>query len=122
MGDFPESMLKNGTYVVLFPSFNFFNIGRETAKFFNSANIIYEQVEDGYHLVYPKRTTLRRRLQIYTEPSEDGRSEEDMFVDFVEQMLQLNPAARPTATQMLLHPWLDDVDSLDVSYITPPPE
>lgn len=45
-----------------------------------------------------------------------------MFVDFVDQMLQLNPAARPTATQMLLHPWLDDVDSLDVSYITPPPE
>ena len=142
--------------------------GRETSKFFNSAGVVYDRIstsraaargeegEEGrlddvadeaaaaatasYVLIYPKKTSLRRRLHVVSPPAgkrvnvNDGSgevcdseesegatdalpmSQDDLFVDFVSQTLQIDPQKRLSAEQALRHPWLDDWDQHDISY------
>ena len=82
--------------------------------------MIYERNDDGegntsLALVYPKKTTLRRRLHL--PQLKDLSEEQAKFLDFVGWMLDLDSNKRPSAGQALLHPWFDDVDIIDVSYI-----
>jgi serine/threonine protein kinase len=108
MGPYPQYMLDEG---------------KETNRFYTSAGVAYDRVENsdgsvGYSLIYPKKTTLRHRLHVTSPPGPPGEmTEDDLFVDFVGAMLRVDPAERPSAGQCLLHPWLDDVDSLDVAYV-----
>lgn len=49
-----------------------------------------------YEFLTPKHTTLRHRLV----GADDG------FVDFVQYLLSIDPATRPSAESALQHPWL----------------
>ena len=88
----------------------------ESPKYFNLSGMIYERnEEDGtFSLIYSKKTSLRRRLHLPRrgEASED----EELFLEFVNYMLQVDPDKRPSAEQLLNHPWLDGAEELDVYY------
>mmetsp|Transcript_7570 Transcript_7570/g.12748 ORF Transcript_7570/g.12748 Transcript_7570/m.12748 type:complete len:486 (+) Transcript_7570:2338-3795(+) len=104
--------------------------GKDTGKYFSLSNIVYERDDDGsFQLIFPKKTDLASRLHLPEDPRRDTLSEEEeLFLDFVRQMLHLDPARRLTADQALRHPWLADADTVHVSeYIIggggpPPPE
>lgn len=101
LGSYPKHMMETGA---------------ESPKYFNMSGIIYERdEEDGLiSLLYPKKTSLRSRLHL---PAEGLATEdEELFLDFVNLMLQIDPAKRLSAAQALKHPWLDGVDELDVAY------
>lgn len=112
LGQFPQNVLQRG---------------KDTGKYFSLSNIVYERDEEGsFHLIFPKRTTLASRLHLPEEPtastantSSNGvqalSADEEQFVDFVRQMLHLDPALRMSATQALAHPWLSDADTIYVS-------
>jgi serine/threonine protein kinase len=105
LGTFPEHVLSNG---------------RDTGKYFTLSNIVYERDDEGsFHLIFPKKTNLRSRLHMdkpvvdLESLSEEERlqmKDEDLFVDFVGQLLHLDPEKRLTASQALKHPWLSDAD------------
>lgn len=67
------------------------------------SHFLFERTSDesgdaggGFLILHPKRTTLAHRLHT-NDPD---------FVDFVTQLLQLDPLKRPTAHQALQHPWI----------------
>ena len=67
------------------------------------SNLLYERTSDeeasaegGFVLLYPKRTSLAKRLH----------TDDEKFLDFVSQLLQMDPTHRPTAQEALNHPWL----------------
>ena len=71
--------------------------GRHASSFFSN-NEIYEIDESGHlHILKPKETSLYHRLH-----TDDGK-----FLSFVNSMLQIDPAKRPTALQALNHPWIE---------------
>jgi serine/threonine protein kinase len=72
--------------------------GADSHKYFTKEGFPFEMEEMSGALVVlrPKRTCLRRRL---------GDCDDD-FVDFLEQLLRVNPDARPTALEALEHPWI----------------
>lgn len=113
--------MKTKIFVFISENSLFLNISfREVNRYFSSSGVIYERSEDGEGntslvLIYPKKTTLRHRLHL--PKLEELTDEETKFLDFVGWMLHLDPNKRPNAGQALLHPWFDDVDTIDVSYI-----
>jgi len=94
IGAFPEHMLESG---------------RESPRYFTAGRVIFDKSEeDGeYHLIYPKRTTLRARLH----------SDDDDFVDFVRYLLTLDPLTRPTAGEALRHPFIASADEAAAAYV-----
>lgn len=72
--------------------------GADSHKYFTKEGFPFEMEEMSGALVVlrPKRTCLRRRL---------GECDDD-FVNFLEQLLRVNPDARPTALEALEHPWI----------------
>lgn len=46
--------------------------------------------------IIPEETTLEEQLQI-SDP---------VFIDFIKNLLEINPARRPTVREALKHPWL----------------
>lgn len=72
--------------------------GRETHKYFTKNYMLYERNQETDQLEYllPKKACLRHRLPM----GDQG------FIEFVEYLLQNNPAKRPSATEALTHPWL----------------
>ncbi|KAL8161029.1 hypothetical protein V2J09_012518 [Rumex salicifolius] len=72
--------------------------GQETNKYFTKELDLYyvdeetEQVE----LIVPEKSSLERQL-----PESDA-----LFLDFVKNLLRINPKRRPTAKEALQHPWL----------------
>ena len=101
LGPYPQFMLDTGP---------------ESAKYFNLAGIVYERNEEegSFSLLYPKKTTLRARLHL--PPQGEASDNDELFLDFVNQLLQVDPSKRLSATEALQHPWLDGVDDLDVAY------
>ncbi|XP_071722425.1 uncharacterized protein [Rutidosis leptorrhynchoides] len=72
--------------------------GRDTYKYFTKNHMLYERNQETNRLEYliPKKTSLRYRLPM----GDQG------FIDFVEQLLEVNPKKRPSASEALKHPWL----------------
>jgi len=71
------------------------------------SNLLYERTVEnessegdvnggGFILLYPKKTTLAKRLH----------TDDEDFLDFVSQLLQMDPSRRPTAEEALGHPWI----------------
>lgn len=109
---------------------------REANKYFTLNNIVYEKdttdpAGTQFHLIFPKKTNLRKRLHLDTlsmqqhhiipttrkiSNSRTGETfettDEELFVDFVEELLNLNPDERYSAKQALRHPWLEDADTV----------
>jgi serine/threonine protein kinase len=118
LGSFPPHVLING---------------KDSGKYFTLSNIVYERDEDGsFHLIFPKKTMLSSRLHLdprrsYVNKSEAQQQDEDLFVDFVRELLLLDPRLRVTASQALHHPWLRDADTVKFSEyiigqpVAPPP-
>ena len=71
--------------------------GRYSHRFFTKHKILYDRLsDDDRSLVYifPKKTSLKHRLA----------TDDTLFVDFVNKLLQVNPAKRFSATEVLPNP------------------
>lgn len=95
---------------------NVLQAGKDSLKYFVGSSVLYERSEDdgAYCLAYPKRTSLAARLHIDIKTS---TPDEKDFLDFVHQLLDLDPATRPSAADALRHRWLAGTDDLHI----PPP-
>eukprot|EP00397_Hematodinium_sp_SG-2012_P007053 GEMP01007094.1.p1 GENE.GEMP01007094.1~~GEMP01007094.1.p1 ORF type:complete len:881 (+),score=124.17 GEMP01007094.1:43-2685(+) len=84
IGDFPEWMLQCGKYV---------------SNYYTQNATLYQQSTDGLiHLLIPKRTSLRHRMK--TNDAE--------FIDFLDNLLKLDPRERLTAKDALQHPFFNN--------------
>lgn len=74
--------------------------GQETYKYFTSDYDLYHKNEETNQLEYiiPEKCSLTSRLEV----SDTG------FIEFIRELLQMNPGKRPTATEALHHPWLSE--------------
>ena len=63
----------------------------------NSNNANSEQKVEEYILLYPKKTSLKHRLRVNYEK----------FIDFMENLLQIDPNKRMSTRQALQHPFLN---------------
>jgi serine/threonine protein kinase len=102
IGPFPKLMLAEGVNV---------------PKYFTASNRLYESTldvedddasnsktytsrtsneEEGYILLYPKKTSLKHRLRVNYEK----------FIDFMDKLLQIDPNNRMSTRQALNHPFL----------------
>mmetsp|Transcript_24378 Transcript_24378/g.38333 ORF Transcript_24378/g.38333 Transcript_24378/m.38333 type:complete len:206 (+) Transcript_24378:226-843(+) len=73
--------------------------GRYTHRFFTKHKILYDRLSDDERslvYIFPKRTTLKHRLG----------TEDELFIDFIRQLLQVDPSKRLSAERALQHPWL----------------
>lgn len=52
--------------------------------------------DDLYHILVPKKTTLKNRI----------RTEDELFLQFIGSLLEVDPHKRPSAQQALAHPFL----------------
>jgi serine/threonine protein kinase len=50
------------------------------------------------HILVPKKTTLKQRL----------KSDDVQFIDFVKNLLDIDPAKRFSAEEAMKHPWLTE--------------
>ncbi|CAH9069539.1 unnamed protein product [Cuscuta europaea] len=73
--------------------------GQETDKYFTKEFELYQINKETNQVEYiiPEETSLEDQLQVFSDP---------LFIDFVRNLLQINPKSRPTASQALQHPWL----------------
>ena len=87
----------------------------ESRKYFTASGVVFERSPESGQLalIYPKKTTLAARLHLL--PSGGRSHDDDLFLDFVNRLLDLDPVMRPTASEALRHPWLADADELVVS-------
>ncbi|KAK9063362.1 hypothetical protein SSX86_017232 [Deinandra increscens subsp. villosa] len=72
--------------------------GQETDKYFTKDFDLYRINEETEQLEYiiPQKTSLEEQLQV----------SDALFLDFVRNLLEINPQNRPTASEALQHPWL----------------
>ena len=87
------------------------HLGRDVPKYFTSDFTLFERIEEdeagtagGITLLYPKKTTLRHRLNAF----------DDNFIDFINYLLTWDPEQRPTADQALEHPWLQSAPTDEI--------
>ena len=130
-----------------FPSHMILN-GRQSGRFFTRCGLLYEKLEgdDSSHsggsdedsaaerkrfvdIFQPKDTTLSSRLGFapdlltrYDSGVKLSKEEtrQAIFVDFVRQLLIVDPDRRPTAEQALKHPWMKHAASLSEDEIKYP--
>mmetsp|Transcript_35443 Transcript_35443/g.110529 ORF Transcript_35443/g.110529 Transcript_35443/m.110529 type:complete len:331 (+) Transcript_35443:378-1370(+) len=90
--------------------------GRHVPQYFTQDGQLYQEIDGPscpergrrLHLLVPKKTCLRQRM----------RTDCEEFLGFLEQLLQLDPENRPTATEALQHPFISQCrfpDGFDVS-------
>eukprot|EP01035_Chromulina_nebulosa_P023243 gene23243-30127_t len=94
--------------------------GRDSGKYFTMNNIVYERDQDeGFQLILPKKTDLRSRLHLPPDSSPklnpQERMNNNLFLDFVQKLLNLDPTKRLTAVEALRHPWLEDADRVEAA-------
>lgn len=126
LGDYPTNVLEQG---------------KDVNKYFVSSDyVIYQQITNKHDrefmaLLYPKKTTLEARLHlsqfynpsnIYLKSSNE-LCDEELFIDFIRESLNLQPLQRPTATRLKSHLWLKGAKDLDFTqtqsmYSFPPPD
>ncbi|KAI3721054.1 hypothetical protein L2E82_32057 [Cichorium intybus] len=72
--------------------------GQETSKYFTNDFDLYRINEDTKQLEYiiPQETSLEEQIQ----------ASDTLFIDFIRELLEINPLRRPTAREALRHPWL----------------
>ena len=72
--------------------------GKETDKYFTKDYDLYQINEETDEMEYiiPQETSLEEHLQV----------SDALFIDFVKNLLEINPQKRPTASEALQHPWL----------------
>jgi hypothetical protein len=63
--------------------------------FFTPAGVLYEKKGNIVEYIYPKRTSLKRRVVC----------DDTQFLDFLRVLLKVNPAERVTSVEALNHPW-----------------
>jgi len=80
IGPIPDAMMNTGVFV---------------SKYFTEDGELFENTE----ILTPKRTTLQRRV----------KTDDQLFLDFLRQLLTIDPAKRLSATEALQHPWLKKV-------------
>lgn len=103
--------------------------GRYSSRFFTRSGLVYERDKDtgALHVLQPKKSTLASRLGLPFDGEETGAGHEGVgdgrgvgsgdstgFVDLLLWMLQPNPDERPTAAEVLTHPWLSAEHDGDV--------
>lgn len=73
--------------------------GRASHHFYTRSQQLYERdaASGGLSVLQPTPTPLSSLLPAWVDAP---------FVDFLEQLLQTDPAQRPTAEAALAHPWL----------------
>lgn len=76
-------------------------LGRETSKYFTPDGSLYMLSEEGDSVSVLKEAPLNLDELLTPEGAQDAQ-----FVDFIAQLLQVDPAKRPTAAEALQHPWL----------------
>eukprot|EP00931_Biecheleriopsis_adriatica_P092947 TRINITY_DN66703_c0_g1_i1.p1 TRINITY_DN66703_c0_g1~~TRINITY_DN66703_c0_g1_i1.p1 ORF type:complete len:764 (-),score=197.05 TRINITY_DN66703_c0_g1_i1:62-2353(-) len=89
IGEFPYHLMTRGKYV---------------PQYFTQDGQLYQEIEGApcpdrgrrLHLLVPKKTSLRQRM----------RTDNELFLDFLEKLLQLDPTKRPTASEAAQHPFL----------------
>mmetsp|Transcript_57401 Transcript_57401/g.134606 ORF Transcript_57401/g.134606 Transcript_57401/m.134606 type:complete len:730 (-) Transcript_57401:79-2268(-) len=104
IGEFPYHLMTRGRYV---------------PQYFTQDGQLYQEIDGPacpdrgrrLHLLVPKKTSLKQRM----------RTECEEFLDFLSQLLKLDPAERPTATEALQHPWLSKCKYTDGVGTGPPP-
>jgi len=104
IGEFPYHLMTRGRYV---------------PQYFTQDGQLYQEIDGPacpdrgrrLHLLVPKKTSLKQRM----------RTESEEFLDFLSQLLKLDPAERPTATEALQHPWLTQCKYTDGIGTGPPP-
>merc|ERR1712232_1446433 len=84
LGSLPRRMLNQGKFV---------------NRYFIGSFTLFEKQdsESGYDLLYPKRTSLRKKLD---------QCDDHGFVDFLALLLTLDPELRPSADLASQHSWL----------------
>ncbi|KAK6933008.1 Protein kinase domain [Dillenia turbinata] len=72
--------------------------GQETHKYFTKEYDLYHINEETNQVeyIFPEESSLDHHLRV----SDSG------FIDFVHDLLEMNPERRPTASEALEHPWL----------------
>ncbi|KAI3964815.1 hypothetical protein MKW92_006624 [Papaver armeniacum] len=72
--------------------------GQETHKYFTKEYDLYHMNEETNQMecIIPEESSLEHHLQV----SDIG------FIEFVKDLLEVNPSRRPTASEALQHPWL----------------
>lgn len=98
VGPFPVSMLSAGKYVP-----NYFTQDGRLFKELEvppevAAEMIQPELVRRIQLLLPKRSSLRQRMRV----------EDEAFEDFLEFLLRIDPAQRPSASEALQHPWLQE--------------
>ncbi|KAG7993249.1 hypothetical protein I3843_02G169300 [Carya illinoinensis] len=75
--------------------------GQETHKYFTEEYDLYciNEETDQLEYIIPESSSLEHRLQV----NDIG------FIDFVKNLLEINPQRRPTAVEALEHPWLSHI-------------
>ncbi|KAI7741055.1 hypothetical protein M8C21_006934, partial [Ambrosia artemisiifolia] len=78
--------------------FDMLQRGQETSKYFTDEFDLYRINEETNELEYitPQETSLEERLQV----------SDTLLLDFISNLLEINPRRRPTAREALKHPWL----------------
>lgn len=76
-------------------------LGRESAKYFTPDGSLYMLSEEGDAVAVLQAAPLDLDELLTPEGAQD-----ELFVDFLTQLLQVDPAKRPTAHEALQHPWL----------------
>ncbi|KAD5962104.1 hypothetical protein R6Q59_014364 [Mikania micrantha] len=72
--------------------------GQETSKYFTDEFDLYHINEETNELEYisPQETSLEDRVQV----------SDALFIDFIRNLLEINPRRRPTAREAMKHHWL----------------